>query len=33
VGGDELVGVGLLAEVGNLAQLVFAQREEIALEF
>jgi len=33
VGGEKLVGVGLLAEVGNLAQLVFAQREEIALEF
>ena len=33
VGGDKLVGVGLLAELGNLAQLVFAQREEIALEF
>ncbi len=33
VRGGKLVGVCLLAERGNLAQLVFTQREEIALEF
>jgi acyl-CoA reductase-like NAD-dependent aldehyde dehydrogenase len=30
---DKLVGVSLLAELGNLAQLVLAERKEIALEF
>ena len=30
---DELVGVCLLAKRGNLAQLVLAERKEIALEF
>ena len=33
VGGEKLIGVRLLAECGNLAQLVLTQREEIALEF
>src|SRR5580692_9457188 len=33
MGSDEVVGVCLLAKRGNLAQLVFAQREKIALEF
>jgi hypothetical protein len=33
VGSDKLVRVGLLAERRNLAQLVLAERKEIALEF
>jgi len=30
---DKLVGVGLLAKRGNLAQLILAERKQIALEF
>ena len=29
----KLVGIGLLAKLGNLAQLILAERKEIALEF
>jgi hypothetical protein len=31
--GKELIGIRLLAECGNLAQLIRTQREKIALEF
>jgi hypothetical protein len=33
VGSDKLVRVYLLTKRGNLAQLIFTEREKIALEF